>query len=267
MTGSDRGRFVKGVAALALLVGVLMAAPTRSGASTLNDLDGEVSIDCTSWSITGVPFGQDVDGDGQVTVTVEVWDYRLYPNVIVQPAALLGSETLSFAPGTTHDLSGTFTASPVLNPLVLVINDEQIGSTYMGACDGLDWAPPQLSVFVTDPGAPDVKINAWGSCYGTTLETTILGSEDSAVGTSVSQATTRTPSSDQRTIPVPGGIAEGTYQIRAVCGSFTSPLSDVASVSFSVPGMPPPPASTTPPSVGGDTGAPGAVETSPAFTG
>ena len=231
---------------------VVRPAPPAS-ARGINDLSDSVSMDCTGWAITAVPFNVDTDGDGLVTVTVSVNDAA---------NTQLDDETFSFPPGTTHDLEGTFTTPPTLNNLFLSIKDEQGAEEYVGSCESVDWSKPYVEMSLpVQVGATEFTVATYASCYGTTLDLVLRNDRDEVVGQWSTKATTRLSFASFVTLPLPGGFDVGTYQLTAICGTFDAPLSPpFAAVAVTVA---PPATSTTEPVVTSPQG----VQGVPTFTG
>lgn len=217
---------VRGLVAGVLALAALAAGPTARSAEP-PDFSDAITMDCAGWSITGLPADDDPDGDGSVMVQVTI------------QGGTLADETFTFPAGTLHDLAGTYSVPPTMNPLAMSISGSTSGGTYLGACDSNPWSPPGLQVQAyIDPGATEFFVALRGSCYGTTVGLVLVDAAEATIGEWVIQATTRDPGRSFATLSVPGGLSSGTYRLDEICGTFEAPRSEPASVMVLVAAAP-----------------------------
>ncbi|MCU0269562.1 MAG: hypothetical protein MUF83_13095 [Acidimicrobiales bacterium] len=247
---------------ITLAVGVLLASATAAVAADVTNIpESTVSIDCDGWAVAGIPFDVDPDGDGQVTVTVEAWSGSLFGPTLTE-------DSFTYLVGTTHDLAGSWSTTPTMNPIVLHLRQDAqppdqspLQVTFNGSCDAVTiWQQPFAAVdYVVDGhesgpptiGTTSVSVFTGASCYGTTLELRLSGPDGAVLSEVTTASTTRV---DDKAPPVlmavPGGLPAGGNSLEAVCGSFLAPLSAVYLTTVfgqpaTVPGTAPGSASST----------------------
>jgi hypothetical protein len=182
-----------------------------------------------------VPFDLDPDGDGQVTVTVEAWSGTVF-------GPKLTEESFTFPVGTTHDLSGSWSVAPTMNPVFINVSQATgsnwVGVTFNGACDTVTiWQQPYVLV---GTALDQLPVYTYNSCYGTTLALRVRGPDGALLSEATTTATSRLPYGGPLLVPVPGGLPPGVNTLEAVCGSFAEPLSAVWVASFTVTAPEPP---------------------------
>ena len=148
---------------------------------------------------------------------------------------MLSDVTFAFPVGSVHDLAGAYTATPTINPLVMIVAIGGAAYTYEGACGGNTWRAPWIGVFQPiEVGATEIRVADQASCFGTTIALVLHDDADAVVDEWVMPSTTRSPPASILTLPLEAGLRSGGYELTGLCGTFDAPVSGATSTSFGV---------------------------------